>query len=51
MMASHLGHVGVVAGLLTAGASPNAVLPDGRTAVALAKSKGHKAIVALPERV
>jgi ankyrin repeat protein len=50
MMAARMGHVEVVAELLKAGALPKARLPDGRTALALARSNGHKAIVALLEK-
>jgi hypothetical protein len=50
MMAAQLGHVAVVAEPLKAGALPKAMVPDGRTASALAKSMGHNAIVALLEK-
>jgi ankyrin repeat protein len=50
MAAAQGGHVAVVAELLKAGASAKAALPDGRTALAWAKSEGHKAIVALLEK-
>jgi ankyrin repeat protein len=40
----------VVGELLKAGASARATLPDGRSALMLAKSNGHKAIVALLEK-
>jgi ankyrin repeat protein len=50
MMAAQLGHGAVVAELLKAGASAKATLPDGRTSLALAKSNGHNAIVALLEK-
>jgi ankyrin repeat protein len=50
MAASLAGHVGVVAELLKVGASAEATLPGGRSALTLAKSEGHKAIVALLEK-
>jgi ankyrin repeat protein len=49
MVASQNGHVATVQELLEAGASPKAVLSDGRTALSFAKSKGHREIVALLE--
>jgi ankyrin repeat protein len=42
--------VKVVTVLLKAGASTKAALPDGRTALSLAKSNGHMEIVALLEK-
>jgi ankyrin repeat protein len=45
-----MGHVAVVAELLKAGASTKATAPDGRSALPLAASNGHKAIVALLEK-
>jgi ankyrin repeat protein len=50
MMASLNGHVAVVAELLKAGGSPKVTLPDGRNALALAKWRGRKAVVALLEK-
>jgi serine/threonine-protein phosphatase 6 regulatory ankyrin repeat subunit B len=50
LRASQMGHVTVVAERLKAGVSPKATLPDGRSALTLAKSDGHKAIVALLEK-
>jgi ankyrin repeat protein len=47
MIAAWNGHLEVVAALLTAGASPRVALPGGRTALSIAKSNGHTAIVAL----
>jgi ankyrin repeat protein len=50
MVASEFGHVVVVRELLKAGASTRAVLPNGHTALSIAKWKGHTAIVALLEK-
>jgi ankyrin repeat protein len=50
MLASASGHVAAVAELLKLGASPRATLPNGRSALALAKSEGHEAVVALLEK-
>ena len=50
MLASASGHVAAVAELLKAGASAKATLPDGRSALTLAKWKGHEAVVALLEK-
>jgi ankyrin repeat protein len=40
----------VVTELLKAGASAKAALPDGQTALSIAKSRGHPKIVALLEK-
>jgi ankyrin repeat protein len=40
----------VVSTLLKVGASAKAVLPSGETALSLAKSRGHAAIVAILEK-
>jgi ankyrin repeat protein len=40
----------VVMALLEAGASAKAALPNGSTALSIAKSKGHREIVALLEK-
>jgi ankyrin repeat protein len=45
-----MGHLGAVAELLKAGASPKATLPGGWSALMMAKAEGHKAIVALLEK-
>jgi ankyrin repeat protein len=50
MAAAVEGHVAVVAELLKAGASTRAALPDGQTALMLAKSKGREAVVVLLEK-
>jgi ankyrin repeat protein len=50
MIASQNGHVKVVTEVLKAGASTKAALPGGRTALSLAKSEGHKEVVALLEK-
>jgi ankyrin repeat protein len=50
MFASQNGHVKVVTELLRAGACTKAALPDGRTALSIARSKGHMQIVALLEK-
>jgi ankyrin repeat protein len=51
LLASSLaGDVAVVAALLQAGACPKTTLPDGRSALTLAKWKGHEAVVALLEK-
>jgi ankyrin repeat protein len=50
MVASPNGRVAVVAELLKAGASTKAALPDGRSALTLAKWRGCKAVVALLEK-
>jgi ankyrin repeat protein len=42
--------VAVVRELLKAGASTKAALPNGQTALSIAKSEGHTAIVALLEK-
>jgi ankyrin repeat protein len=47
MIAARNGHLEVVAALLKTGASPKVALPGGKTALSIAKSKGHTAIVAL----
>jgi ankyrin repeat protein len=50
MVASQSGHVKVVAALLDLGASVKSALPDGRTALSIAKANGHTKIVALLEQ-
>jgi ankyrin repeat protein len=50
MDASDLGLVAVVAELLKAGAATKIALPDGRTALALARQNGHAAVIALLEK-
>jgi ankyrin repeat protein len=50
MVASGFGRVGVVAELLKAGACKEAALPNGVTALSIARSRGHAAVVALLER-
>jgi ankyrin repeat protein len=50
MVASLQGHVAIVADLLIAGASAETALPDGRSALTLAKSRGHGGVVTLLEK-
>jgi ankyrin repeat protein len=50
MVAACNGHVVVVTTLLEAGASAMAAMPDGRTALSFARSRGHTTIVALLEK-
>jgi ankyrin repeat protein len=50
MGASIFGREMVVAELLKAGAYREAALPSGRTALSIAMSHGHAAVVALLER-
>jgi ankyrin repeat protein len=47
MIATWKGHRKVVMALLKAGASARAALPNGRTALSLAKSEGHMEVVSL----
>jgi ankyrin repeat protein len=51
MMASGFGGVAVVTELLKAGASPEARLPEGLTAMDFAMAKGQVEVVAVLERV
>jgi ankyrin repeat protein len=50
MGAAWNGKARVVSTLLKSGASAKAALPDGETALSLAKSRGHADIVALLEK-
>jgi ankyrin repeat protein len=50
MVAALTGNARVVSTLLKAGASARAVLRSGKTALSLAKSRGHADIVALLEK-
>jgi ankyrin repeat protein len=50
MVAACNGHVVVATALLQAGASTKAEMPDGMTALSVAKSRGHTDMVALLEK-
>jgi ankyrin repeat protein len=50
MLASEDGREGVVAALLKAGACREAARSNGMTALSIARSHGHAAVVALLER-
>ena len=50
MIAAFNGHVDAVSELLKAGADAKAALPDGRTALKIAKQKGNSAVVRLLSR-
>ena len=50
MVAAFNGHVDAVSELLKAGADAKAALPDGRTALEIARQKGNSTVVRLLSR-